>query len=165
MMAQKINRRLCSNCEGNVSTKDQNCPYCGIALIAPLSALVINQEELPPAPYKRVTSVPEPSIPLALYSQFENEVLPENKEENGVEIEEEKKMNGEFPLIALTITTLTLGGVFLVFSIILLLFANNQGVFTLHWSSQYWFIYFLMGLCFLYVGWKVTNYFNDTNKI
>jgi hypothetical protein len=154
-MSQKTKKKLCWNCEGNVSLKNENCPYCGVSLtVSPLLSDVKN----PFAPPYRFT---EPSshsiIPASPY-------LPSSESESHSEDSEHEDSSPSEPLEtdelkATTISLLLLlfGTVFLIFGIILWLFSDEHRIFILSWNGKYWFVYLLLGIPMSYFGWRFSR--------
>jgi len=144
-MSIKPKKKLCWNCEGNVEEKHENCPYCGVSMnVSPLAGTKTADDLLAP-PYRSNSSNKDQSIPKAPYS---------NKEEPPAEVVSAPATTGEFQSAAVSLTFLTVGSVFALFSLVLALFSDKQGVLTLHWHASYWYIYLLIALPLLYLGWR-----------
>lgn len=58
------------------------------------------------------------------------------------------------------LTMLLLGSTLSVFSLILFLF-NQNGVFTLQWNADAWYLYLLVSLPLLWLGWKSLKFVSD----
>lgn len=139
-------KKLCWNCEGNVSREIDNCPYCGVYLhameeeeeetnnwSAPYKFTAGNQEEIPSPPYQQAEIVPEEPIneqariSYPAISRLKQDVLP--------------------------LLFLMTGSLFFLFGTVLFLF-SDQGTLTLQWKGDHW-IYFLgLSLPALFFGWK-----------
>ncbi len=159
-MAPKTKKKLCWNCEGNVSLQDETCPYCGVSLdISPIPG-TNNVEEPPTPPYKLSSVSLDTIIPLAPYSTQASEE--EAVKEDAVVEEQTSPKDLTFQKMAAAISSLVLGLVFVLFGIILVLFSNSQGIFTLSWHGSYWFLYILLGLPLLYIGWRITEGLNHS---
>ena len=150
-MSAKTKKKLCWNCEGNVELKHENCPYCGVSLnVSPLAGTKTHADLAPPY---RVASNHSSSIPNAPYSSPSSET--ESKTTDKL------PSTGEFQAIAISLTFLFIGSVFGIFGILLFLFSDSQGVFTLSWHGSYWYIYVLLALPLLFLGWKVSHQLNN----
>jgi hypothetical protein len=124
---------MCWQCEGNVCFEEDNCPYCGVYL-HPEGAETSNDNHGFTPPYKiSLTEGPEqePSTPIVEEQQQEGSILDFLK-----------------PLL-----TLLLGSTLSIFAIILYLF-NHNGVFTLQWNADIWYLYILVSLPLLWYGWR-----------
>jgi hypothetical protein len=135
-------RKLCWKCEGGVSLTEENCPFCGVYLspsnpnenswLKPPYRLVEEEQAVPPSPF--TNSAP---------SKIEKEVIPSPENEATHDVQN----------VVITLVLLITGSIFLLFGLILWLFSDN-GVFTLHWNSQYWFIYLAIAVPMLLLGWR-----------
>jgi hypothetical protein len=143
MMNSKAKVKICWNCEGRVSLKDENCPYCAVYL-HPEDNEDEEEEEISLEPPYKVISGPGPSIPKAPYTSEEVE----SAEQVNLTISKDHLKQIVTPL-----ASLLFGSVFLLFGFILLLFSENQ-VLTLRWSSSYWYAYMLLAIPLLFFGWK-----------
>jgi len=150
-MTQQPKKRLCWNCEGNVSINEETCPYCGVSVIpasldgskdtfAPPYSLEASTEAIiPPPPYAALDHAP-------VNASAKEAVQEENSTDTDDSFVEFKKV-----LIALML--LLTGSVFFLFGLVLALF-SNQGVFTLQWNGTLWFIYSGLSLPLLLCGWR-----------
>lgn len=139
-------KKLCWNCEGNVSREIDNCPYCGVYLHAVEEEEETSQWNIP----YRFPSTKQEEIPSPLYQQ------PEEPKEPSIVDETPKESS--YPLDKLKQEVLPLlflmtGSLFFLFGTVLFLFSDN-GTLTLQWKGDHW-IYFLgISLPTLYFGWK-----------
>ncbi len=144
-------KKLCWNCEGNVSRQIDNCPFCGVYLHAAedeseerwnpsfQSRPQIDEENsnhpIPFSPLQDPIDQPDTSLndfsPPSIYSQIRHEILP--------------------------ILLLMSGSVFFLFGVILLLFSQN-GTLVLQWNGNHWPYFLIASIPSLIVGWK---YFQD----
>lgn len=141
-MSKPEKKKLCWNCEGNVSRTAENCPYCAVYLnpepaeepeVKPLYSPQSNSGTIPKAPY-----TPQES-------HADEEAAPVAKSES--------PQDSLFRSIFLPITLLTAGLFSLLFAVILFLFSTN-GVLTLEWDGELWYLYAIAGAPLLFSGWK-----------
>ena len=148
----KINKKLCWNCEGNVSLQDQSCPYCGVSLeIYPIAGTASPMTSLTP-PYKFGVKGDE-SIPAPPYASQE----PSEDNITTSETNESTSSSDIWLWTASAILTLFAGATFTLFGLILALFSNEHGTLVLSWESSYWYLYLLIGLPICYFGWKTLS--------
>lgn len=151
LMNRQVKQKLCWNCEGSVATFIENCPYCGVYLSPE------HQEELnfnllkPPYPLQSEDNTDVPKAPY----------IPEDKNE-AVPVKEKKIWKIEFSSFetVIPLILLTTGTVFTLFALALYLFANN-GMFTLQWDADYWYIYALIAVPALCLGWYTLQHVKD----
>lgn len=145
-MSKKPKKKLCWNCEGNVSFETENCPFCGVYL-SPLGNDE-GKDSLFAPPYRIEETEEEPQVPTAPYVQEQTvreEVIPLNTKE----VIDEKQSALQAILVPLIL--MLSGSVFLLFGLALFLFSHN-GVFTLSWDASGWYLYLLLGLPILAYG-------------
>lgn len=145
-MATKVKKKLCWNCDGEVSWQQENCPYCAVylnpngeesanELFDPPYNLEEPEEESvpPPSPYTTTTveNVASASIPNDVQKPLEK--------------------NEDIKSAFLPLTLLLSGIVFLFFGMALMFFSRN-GVLTLRWDGTYWFVYVFLGAALLTYG-------------
>ena len=138
-------KKLCWNCEGNVSREIDNCPYCGVYL---------HGAELEESSYwnpSQHTSKTE-EIPSPLYQIHQEEEAEEREESNPIP-SRTVELFSQLKQDVLPILGLMTGSVFFLFSMLLFLFAQN-GTLTLQWDGSYWLYFFLMSIPCLYIGWR-----------
>jgi hypothetical protein len=142
-------KKLCWNCEGNVSKEIDNCPYCGVYVHA---AELEEDSSWNPTYYPSKTE----EIPSPLY---QSQVIVENKEEQE-EITEENSIS--FPWNALfgqlkedvfPTLFLMMGSIFFLFGIVMILF-SDKGSFTLQWQSHYGYYFLALSCPLVWFGWK-----------
>lgn len=184
-------KKLCWNCEGTVDREAENCVYCGVYL-HPDDVELIEEEENSPQyaaeptvdeeieeddfepPYteesssqndnlmKRKPVTPYTSNPQDLDSREEE--LDEDFDEEALEkLERPIQSSSEFKTIVLPIVFLVSGAFCFIFSLIMYFFAND-GVFTLRWNANYWFIYILLSLPLLFVGWRTLRQIEERDE-
>lgn len=151
-MNKQVKQKLCWNCEGSVAIYLENCLYCGVYLNPDQKEL--EGHEIKPHYHSNENEL---SIPEAPYKP---------------EVEEEKVLEPkETPLIlasrsfeaALPIILLTLGTVFALFALALYLFGED-GLLTLQWNANLWYIYALIALPALCVGIYSLRFVKDEGK-
>lgn len=154
MMSTKTKKKLCWNCEGNVSLDDEACPYCGVSLdVSPLAGTDPNTHAFA-SPFKPSTPS-EPIIPKAPYAMHS-----ESKEAT-IPTEEPDFALSDLHRTLLTLLSLSLGTILIIFGAILFLFSDAHGIFTLHWHGTYWYLYLVVGLPLIYFGWKTLQDFHS----
>lgn len=137
-MNTKNKKKLCWNCEGSVDVGAERCPFCGVSTdVTPIPGT--QPKKAQPAPPKKA-----PAPPYQL------------KEESA----EETKESNPFQAATLAISTLLLGTVLTIFSLVLALFSNSKGIFTLSWSGEWWYIYLIIALPLLWLGWRTASRLN-----
>lgn len=147
-MNTKTKKKLCWNCEGNVSLQDEQCPYCGVSLdVTPIPGTNGNHIHFDP-PYK-LNSLENALIPPAPYASVQSEE--EQKEE---ELPVSSDGGSELKSTVISLSLALLGTVMVLFSLILFIFSDNKGVLTLNWNGAYWYVYLLIGIPLFYLGWR-----------
>lgn len=145
MNAKQKKKKLCWNCEGNVSIEAENCPYCGVYLSPTGNA----EKDLHSPPYGKTQAETPIEVPASPYATQETVTT------DAAKAELPEKSGESFDLMKNIIQPLLLllaGSVFFIFGLALLLFSHN-GVFTLRWNGSYWFLYLLLGVPMLFFGW------------
>lgn len=135
-MNTKTKKKLCWNCEGEVLLTVTNCPFCGVNVEAVEDPLTppykpTENAEIPPSPY----------TPKAPQPQEEEEEAAETDPKN----------------LLLSLAFLLVGAAFAIFGLVLWLFADQTGHLTLRWNGHYWYVYLLISLPLLFLGWKATR--------
>lgn len=146
-MSKSLRKRLCWNCEGEVVLSEEVCPFCGVSVVPaclegpgdlfapPYSNHFDKDLEVPKSPYDLHGSHPaEQTAPLA-----------SNEEESEPALDDFKRGT-------IAIILLLSGSVFLLFSLALALFSQN-GTFTLQWDGTFWYVYAIVALPLLAIGW------------
>jgi magnesium-transporting ATPase (P-type) len=146
-------KKLCWNCEGNVSREIDNCPYCGVYLHAS------EEEDSDWNPSYRSSSKTE-EIPSPLYQiQQENEI---DQQESSHEKDLLEENEHSFALTSLftqlkqdifPILFLMAGSIFFLFGVVLVLFSQN-GTFTLQWQERDGIYFLLVALPLIGFGWR-----------
>lgn len=162
-MNARPKKKICWNCEGNVSVKAETCPYCGVS-VAGLSSDI--SPETPIAPYRLVNPAQESPIPVSPYldeedakASYEDEDEDSNDELVGA-ASDSSHGEDDSKKVVLVLTLLLGGSIFLVFGFALLLFSSD-GYLSLHWDASYWFIYLLLALPMLFFGFRKLNVISD----
>lgn len=151
-MNTKTKKKLCWNCEGNVGLNDETCPYCGVSLeVSPMISAAYANETLNP-PYSSTKNTNDSPIPQAPYSPQAEQPIPET-----AEVPVAHKVTNELQKTAIAISALLLGFTLLLFSLILILFSDDNGYLTLRWSAHYWYLYLIIGTPLLYWGWTTAS--------
>jgi hypothetical protein len=170
-MSTKPKKKLCWNCEGNVSVKEVMCPYCGVSLHPSTNGGKEGQKDHLNPPYKLVNPAHEQHIPLPLYAPTAEETE-ESEPEKEVDQEEEKN-HSKLPLfnsateaskVVITLALLIGGSIFFIFSLALLLF-SDEGYLTLRWNGSFWFVYLLISIPMLIYGWKFIQTLDDSKEL
>lgn len=139
-MSKPEKKKLCWNCEGNVSRTAENCPYCAVYL----NPEPAEETEVKPLYSPQSTSG---TIPKAPYAPQE-----EVSEETPI-VKKESHEDSLFKSVFLPITLLTAGLFSILFALILFLFSTN-GVLTLEWDGELWYLYAIIALPLLFSGWR-----------
>lgn len=155
-MKKTSKKRLCWNCEGNVSVDAETCPYCGVSVIP----ACLDNAASGFTPSYRHEDVNDSSIPLSPYAlpvQAEQENAQEDRSldavEAGRDAEDQKPHYDEFKRALFASALLLPGSVFFMFGLALLLFSYD-GVFTLQWDGTIWFVYLILAIPLLLFGWR-----------
>lgn len=138
-------RKLCWNCEGNVSRVAEHCPYCGVYL----SPEMVEEEEssstfTPPYQPPEVTE----QAPLQAPYQPVTEVISTEPIAEAVPLGK-----GVARAVFFSIFCLGAGTLSILFAL-LLFFFSSHGVLTLQWEEGYWVIFALFAVPLLFLGWK-----------
>jgi ribosomal protein S27AE len=149
-MAVIQKKKLCWNCEGNVSVSEETCPYCGVSVI-PASLEGTSNSYIPPYQMGTAQSVSVPPPPYGL--EEKNEYDSENKEESPKESDDQDVSVDEFKHVVLSLMLLLAGSMFFLFGLTLALFSHN-GIFTLQWNGGFWYVYSLLSIPLLLFGWR-----------
>lgn len=144
-MGETQKKKLCWNCEGRVSFSQENCPYCGVYLSPTTEGDGKDANLIPP--YK-MASVEE-EIPAAPYG---NKTAATPVTDAAVAVEEDRPKDDIRTLIV-TMAMLIMGSGLFLFAIVLMLF-SEEGSFVLRWQSDNWYIYLLLSLPMLFLGWR-----------
>ena len=153
---KKNDKRLCWNCEGNVSAHLEQCPYCGVDLAQPAAQGENSlfkgygaapfqhlHQDVPQPPYAR-----GPTQNFAISEEEWNTTLHEEKE---TKVEEERILTPKREMIAFLL--LFPGIVFFLFGLALAFFSND-GILTLQWNQSFAYFYFFGAVPMLFLGWR-----------
>ena len=146
-MNKTLKKKLCWNCEGNVTLKQENCPYCGVYL-SPSDGDEDENSLLPP--YRLAISEEDSSIPPASYSSS-------GEKQEGEEMSLSEN-SGEIPLseikaLVLPLGLLLIGITFGLFAALLVLFSKN-GYLTLSWDAELWYVYLMIAIPAFILGYR-----------
>lgn len=155
-MTKKNDKRLCWNCDGNVSHHFSQCPYCGVDLNHPPA-----EEENPfnqgfASPFQ---SSGDPVVPQPPYARSQHQDFSVSEEEWKKSLNEEKTPQQEedaSPTTKKEMVALLLllpGVVFFLFGLALVFFSHD-GMLTLKWNQHFAYFYFLGAVPLLYLGWR-----------
>lgn len=139
---KKNDKRICWNCEGEVSLHLPDCPYCGAELSAPNSSFA------PPR---------ELGDPFQTAPNTGNRKIEQKEWEEALDTTPKQKVTslpGKGDWISLIL--LLPGVVFALFGL-LLLFFSEEGVLTLHWNKNLAFFYFLGAVPLIFLGWRAAS--------
>lgn len=165
-MSTAVKKKLCWNCEGNVSRQADNCPYCGVYLHRENDDADYEEdddpEDLTPPYHPQPLSQEENTIPSAPYLAQDSVQETPQIAETYIQKAAEPLLNltGGWKTVVLPLVFLLSGSVLLLFGTILSLFSQD-GVLTLQWNGEYWFVYLLTSLPLLYLGWKTLQNVTD----
>lgn len=135
-MNKTLKKKLCWNCEGNVTLQQENCPYCGVYL-SPSDGSEDENSLLPPY---RLEISQESSIPSTPYQSSED------KEEESAAVENsESPPASDVKALVLPLSLLLIGVTFGLFALLLVLFSKN-GYFTLSWDADLWYVYLIIAI-------------------
>lgn len=144
-------KKLCWNCEGNVTREAVNCPFCGVYLQRAGDNDEREEEDFSP-PYKLVgVAGEEESLPKAPYTPENGQVAAKIKA-----IQNDDSDANAMKMVVMSLLCLLAGSFFLMFGIILALFARD-GIFTLRWNADYWYFYLATALPLLFLGWRALS--------
>jgi hypothetical protein len=148
MMNKNPKKKLCWNCEGNVSVVEETCPYCGVSIVP---ASLDNPSTRFSPPYNP-SSVHEGAIPRSPYAPQEDKESG-NSEKLPAEVEENEESLEEFKKVLISVCLLLAGSVFFLFGLALALFSRD-GLLILQWNGNLWYIYTGLSLAMLLLGWR-----------
>ncbi|HEV8052297.1 MAG TPA: hypothetical protein VGP47_07375 [Parachlamydiaceae bacterium] len=147
-MNKSEKKRLCWNCEGSVSISEETCPFCGVSVI-PAFLEGAGAEFAPPYSNHSVSDFGIPKSPFAMNDENVEAESPTATKE----IDDTEPLLDEFKRVAIAVTLLLSGSVFFMFSMALGLFSHND-ILTLRWDGSYWYIYTVVALPLLFIGWR-----------
>lgn len=158
-MSATPKRKLCWNCDGSLALAVDQCTYCGASL---------KEGAAPPKVKKKPIDSLAP--PYAMLQEGSNGVAPQppfdvvNKQasvEETQEVSAEPSHTTEATNVFSSLLFLLGGSVFCLFGLVLWLFSQD-GVFTLHWNGDYWYVYTTGGAALLFLGWRTMRHLNDS---
>lgn len=150
--------KLCWNCEGVVERSSENCIYCGVYL-HPEEEDLIDEigDEVDTSPLYMPSQEEDESGETSAASEEERILYEEIHSEHETKNASSEDIRG----VILPLVFLLAGSVFLLFSFILYFFSKD-GLFVLKWNANYWFIYLLIGIPLLYIGWRTLQYYEES---
>lgn len=147
-MSKPVKTKLCWNCEGNVSRSAENCPYCAVYL-SPEEEAKESEQPTPKPPYRAEKTTDIPKAPYASLHEPE-------------EVAREMALKpAGLKTLFLPLIFLTTGLIFVFFALMLLFFSEN-GKLTLQWDGDVWYIYGILALPLLILGWYYLNNSSDS---
>lgn len=153
MSSKTAKIKLCWSCEGRVASDVENCPYCGVYLSPQPAQPGKGDPIVPPYTSEREKLPKDKKAPTPPYQ-------PKEKETQGQPQQEDKKPSLKklsMKEVLTPLLSLLSGAVFLLFGLILLLFSDQSGFFTLRWSSDFWPFYVILSVGLLFYGWRTLN--------
>jgi hypothetical protein len=108
------------------------------------SSATSSQAQIPQPPYSNANSHSSATSPLPFSPPIETVTATAPQDE---EIAQHPAP------VLMTLLLLIPGAFFLLFSLMLVLFADN-GILTLSWDAGYWIVYFILSLPLLIFGWR-----------
>lgn len=149
-------KKLCWNCEGRVTFTQENCPYCGVYL-SPSSEGDGKDANLIP-PYKLAASDDE--VPSSSFAK-KGETAAAAAIDTTAPVEEAPK--DDIRNLIMTMAMLIMGSGLFLFAIVLMLF-SEEGSFMLRWQSDNWYIYLILSLPMLFMGWRYLQNMSENNN-
>lgn len=149
-MTMKKDKRLCWNCEGDVSYQISQCPYCGVDVTQPQAKDENAIFKGYATPFQAAAHQEIPQPPYA-QTQSKEIVMETVSLEGESEPHKESAPASNRDLKALLL--LLPGIVFSLFGLTLLCFSTD-GVLTLQWNQNVAIFYFLGAAPLLYLGWR-----------
>lgn len=151
-MTKKNDKRLCWNCEGNVSQHLTRCPYCGVDLNQPSSREKNASYNGFASPFQ---SAPTQEVPTPPYARLSKEVAAVDEMRQSTEKPQKEEENAKLKANKEIMSLLLLlpGVVFFLFGLMLMFFSKG-GVLSLEWNQNVAYFYFLGATPLLYLGWR-----------
>jgi len=149
--------KLCWNCEGVVDRSSENCIYCGVYLHPEKEELEEEYEEGEAKPHYTPQDHEGEEYEPHYQSEEDEKIIYEE-----IHAEETKKAatSEDIKGVILPLVFLLAGSIFMLFGLILYFFSKD-GVFVLKWNANYWFIYLLIAVPLLFIGWRTLQYFEE----
>lgn len=145
-IVKKNEKRLCWNCDGDVSLHLDECPYCAVDLNNPQEKKIPYQGLGSPFQQAPSSSLPKQDD-LSVSDDEWKKALDENPDDTA-------KSTTRSEVIALLL--LLPGVVFCLFGLLLLLFSDD-GTLTLHWNQNMAYFYFLGAVPLIFLGWRAVG--------
>ncbi len=148
-------KRLCSQCEASIPYEMGHCPFCGQEQIEKISieeesqhgdSLHLSELYHPPYLAQSLGEVRKEQKPFESYSTSSER---SGFDEQQLEQTEKHLAKKELMIILL----LSIGGQFMLLGLMLFFFSID-GVVTLQWKSQFWYLYSLFSVPFLLLGFR-----------
>lgn len=150
-MSKTPKKRLCWNCEGNVTLNAEICPYCGVSVVPASLENPASQNNFKPS-YQMEPSHDNPILNSPYEQNMGSKPLVKEAEASQVNDEGESALDAFQNTLIATILLLS-GSVLFLFSLALAFFARN-GVLTLQWDGTLWYLYAALALPLLILGWR-----------
>lgn len=179
-MKPKDRQKICSNCDGRIAIDSEHCPYCGT-----LATAMPREETSEPAPLFDHQSIQD-SLTSLYTPPYSNKSTPSMKQDKMrpkpitkenhdnqlsaslgkynysqsslpvIDTEEKSEEKSSFsPLLFLL-----LGSNMLVIGLLQLFFSEG-GILRLEWKSKYWFVYCLIAIPVLLMGYKKASQMSE----
>ncbi len=162
-------QKMCPNCDGRVAYDANLCPYCGTEQAPqepdsqmPLFRNQTLQDSLttlytPPYAQKAQAAYQQEEAPAKKKSELFREVKAPSTMHVQAQNEtaEQESTNPLFPILLLS-----LGSNFFLLGLIQFFFSKG-GFLRLEWDASYWFIYALISLPLLFLGFKKSKNFSE----
>lgn len=157
-MSATPKKRLCWNCDGSLSLAVDQCTYCGASLkegANPKQAKKKSSDPLAP-PFAMLQEAKPAKAPQPPFDVLGKRLEEEEEEPPVVEAANSSDSTTVFSSLLFLLG----GSVFFLFGLVLWLFSQN-GVFTLHWNGDYWYVYLSGGLALLGLGCRALKGLNE----
>lgn len=147
MTATTTKKKICWQCEGRVDAQVEHCPFCGVYIGGTFHVQShFDDEEDSPAQAKDLQ-------PLYTPENIKQDEHVAQKEQTALTLSGTK--TDVLPLLFVLA-----GSLLFIFSLVLLLFSDD-GLLKLVWNANYWFLYFLISLPLLFLGWRFLGQLQD----
>lgn len=144
-------KKMCVYCHAQVAKDAPVCPFCR----AQFDQGKVQKEVK--VPKKNTSTLSEKQTLDSLYPPPYQPKMEKIEEERVVEKPEkqvEKKVASKKPSILFPIFLFSMGSQLLIFSIFLLFF-SDEGMLYLRWKASLWYLYALVAIGFLYIGYTL----------
>lgn len=160
-MRGKEKQKICHQCDGRLPLDADECIFCGSKVS---EAKVVEKEMLYKPPYPSRIAAQEAvssgfrtvtassATGLEHYQNYQEKKEAETNQELETEV---RTSLWKHPVLWGTFLLL-LASHSLILGISLLCFSQN-GVLTLSWKMQYWYVYALLALPLVYLGWRLLD--------